>query len=105
MSLASPRSKPLPKLPLPPKLLSNEPGTWAYDTMSRRVREEILGREVIGANAELLSKPEWAKARASLEALNAELEAPGTTVLRYLTDGPCARAMPLLLYPSLRSLL
>jgi len=86
MSLASPRSKPLPKLPLPPKLLSNEPGTWAYDTMSRRVREEILGREVIGANAELLSKPEWAKARASLEALNAELEAPGTTVLRYLTD-------------------
>ena len=44
----------LPKLPLPPMLLSNEPGTWAYDTMSRRVRTEILGREVLEANAALL---------------------------------------------------
>ena len=55
----------LPRLPLPPMLLSNEPGTWAHDTMSRRVRTEILGREVLEANAELLeTMPE---ARAELE--------------------------------------
>lgn len=30
--------------PMPPMLVSNVPGTWAHDTMSRRVREEILQR-------------------------------------------------------------
>jgi hypothetical protein len=33
-----------PRAPLPPIILSNVPGTWAYDTMSRRVRENILMR-------------------------------------------------------------
>lgn len=34
----------LPKPPLPPELTSDEPGSWAYDTMSRRVRTDILAR-------------------------------------------------------------
>lgn len=33
-----------PRAPLPAPLLANVPGTWAHDTMSRRVREEILAR-------------------------------------------------------------
>lgn len=35
---------PKPKLPIPAPILSDTPGTWAYDTMSRRVDEEILQR-------------------------------------------------------------
>eukprot|EP00953_Heterococcus_sp_UTEX-ZZ885_P039285 20143-Heterococcus_DN1.PRE.2 len=34
----------LPRAPLPPIIMPNVPGTWAYDTMSRRVREEIVAR-------------------------------------------------------------
>ena len=77
----------LPRLPLPPMLLSNEPGTWAHDTMSRRVRTEILGREVLEANAELLeTMPE---ARAELAALDAELANAATTTLRHVGgEGP-----------------
>merc|ERR1719343_1239651 len=37
-------SKPKPKLPIPDPICSDVPGTWAYDTMSRRVDEEILQR-------------------------------------------------------------
>lgn len=33
-----------PSVPLPPVLCSDIPGTWAHDTMSRRVRKEILAR-------------------------------------------------------------
>lgn len=33
-----------PRAPLPPPLVSSVPGTWAYDTMSRRVRTDILAR-------------------------------------------------------------
>jgi hypothetical protein len=35
---------PRPKLPVPEPICSDVPGTWAYDTMSRRVDEEILER-------------------------------------------------------------
>lgn len=34
----------LPRISLPPEITSDIPGTWAYDTMSRRVREDILMR-------------------------------------------------------------
>lgn len=34
----------LPSAPLPPPLTSDVPGTWAFDTMSRRVRSDILAR-------------------------------------------------------------
>jgi hypothetical protein len=33
-----------PNLPIPDPIYSDVPGTWAYDTMSRRVNEEILQR-------------------------------------------------------------
>jgi hypothetical protein len=33
-----------PNLPIPDPIYSDIPGTWAYDTMSRRVNEEILQR-------------------------------------------------------------
>ena len=36
--------KPKPKLPIPEPICSDVEGTWAYDTMSRRVDEEILQR-------------------------------------------------------------
>lgn len=35
---------PKPNLPIPEPICSNTPGTWAYDTMSRRVDQEILQR-------------------------------------------------------------
>eukprot|EP00934_Nitzschia_sp_Nitz4_P005999 Nitzschia sp. Nitz4//scaffold8_size234185//191279//192592//NITZ4_001289-RA/size234185-processed-gene-0.130-mRNA-1//1//CDS//3329559902//5989//frame0 len=35
---------PKPNLPLPPPLCADQPGTWAHDTMSRRVDGEILER-------------------------------------------------------------
>jgi hypothetical protein len=37
-------SKKEPNLPIPEPIYSNVPGTWSYDTMSRRVDEEILQR-------------------------------------------------------------
>ena len=56
--------KAAPPAPLPPIILSNVPGTWAYDTMSRRVRENILMR-VYEEND--LSGPEMADAKAEDE--------------------------------------
>jgi len=35
---------PLPRQPIPDPILSDQPGTWAHDTMSRRVDGEILQR-------------------------------------------------------------
>lgn len=43
-SASSSASKPKPKLPIPDPICSDVTGTWAYDTMSRRVDEEILQR-------------------------------------------------------------
>ena len=69
---------------LPPPIYSNEPGTWAYDTVSRRLRENILSR-VFSDNENLLGdhNPE---ADAALKALDAELSDAGTSVLREITD-------------------
>ena len=54
-------SKTQPGLPLPPPITSDEPGTWSYDTMSRRVVEiarrtlvENLFSEEIGSRVEAL---------------------------------------------------
>ena len=46
-----------PRLPLPEPLRSDKPGTWAHDTMSRRVDGEILERTVAD-NAEFLGQNE-----------------------------------------------
>ena len=67
---------------LPPPLVSDEPGTWAHDTMSRRVREDILAR-VYSENAGAAALE---AARPALDALEAELEAAATTPLAPLAD-------------------
>ena len=48
-------SSPQPNLPLPPPILSDEPGTWAYDTMTRRVDADILQRTYEDIETELHS--------------------------------------------------
>jgi len=64
---------------IPPFLLSNEPGTWAYDTMSRRVRENILEPTI--ADNEFNEE-----SSAKLEALRQELLNATSTKLRDIED-------------------
>eukprot|EP00218_Dolichomastix_sp_CCMP3274_P009272 CAMPEP_0170145600 /NCGR_PEP_ID=MMETSP0033_2-20121228/23581_1 /TAXON_ID=195969 /ORGANISM="Dolichomastix tenuilepis, Strain CCMP3274" /LENGTH=60 /DNA_ID=CAMNT_0010382205 /DNA_START=31 /DNA_END=210 /DNA_ORIENTATION=+ len=51
-----------PLLPLPPQILSDVPGTWAHDTMSRRVLTDVLAR-LKDDNAELLQQSHAARSR------------------------------------------
>lgn len=70
-----------PTAPLPPELTSDEPGSWAYDTMSRRVRTDILARvfRENSLSSEIVEK---------LKQLDQELANAGTTQLTYLApDG------------------
>lgn len=63
-----------PIAPLPPPLCSDTPGTWAYDTMSRRVREDILAR--------VFRENDFPPATLSrLNALDSELAKAAVTVL------------------------
>ena len=72
-----------PSLPLPSPLISTEPGTWAHDTMSRRVNEEILQRtyeeneDFFEANPEAFRK---------FKLLRKDLENAATTPLKLLED-------------------
>eukprot|EP00592_Proboscia_alata_P000019 CAMPEP_0194367626 /NCGR_PEP_ID=MMETSP0174-20130528/15746_1 /TAXON_ID=216777 /ORGANISM="Proboscia alata, Strain PI-D3" /LENGTH=132 /DNA_ID=CAMNT_0039143493 /DNA_START=67 /DNA_END=462 /DNA_ORIENTATION=- len=75
---------PLPSLPLPPVLTSTTPGTWAYDTMSRRIDSEILQR-TLDENQVEFNTPDFAVAKAKFEDLRAELQSAGDTKLRGLT--------------------
>ena len=70
--------------PLPPQILSETPGTWAHDTMSRRVREEILERVVIGDNA---GTPAFEAARPAIEALCAEISTDPPPLTHVPDDG------------------
>ncbi len=70
----SPMPTSAPRAPLPPVLVSTEEGTWAHDTMSRRVRHEILAR-VFREN----SFPAGSLRR--LRALDEELAAAASTKL------------------------
>eukprot|EP00586_Coscinodiscus_wailesii_P012421 CAMPEP_0172509890 /NCGR_PEP_ID=MMETSP1066-20121228/224210_1 /TAXON_ID=671091 /ORGANISM="Coscinodiscus wailesii, Strain CCMP2513" /LENGTH=433 /DNA_ID=CAMNT_0013288601 /DNA_START=226 /DNA_END=1527 /DNA_ORIENTATION=- len=72
----------LPTLPLPPPILSLTEGTWAYDTMSRRVNKDILQR-TLDENPEFLTPP-FQTALESYQALRDELTAAATTPLRHL---------------------
>ncbi|KAL9182798.1 hypothetical protein ACHAXT_004077 [Thalassiosira profunda] len=88
---------PLPNLPIPEPLLSLTPGTWAHDTMSRRLNEEILQR-TYEENEEAFNSPPFAKALERFHALRAELDDASNTPLRYLqfdrdTDGRPAAAV------------
>lgn len=82
---------PLPNLPIPDPLLSTTPGTWAYDTMSRRLNKEILQR-TYEENEEILNTKQFAKALEKFNELRLELDNASTTKMRYLkfdksTDG------------------
>ena len=69
----------------PPVITSGEPGSWAHDTVSRRLREDILAR-VFRDNAEVLASGTIAEA--NLRALDAELAAAATSVItRVPPDG------------------
>ncbi|CAN0355930.1 unnamed protein product [Pylaiella littoralis] len=72
-----------PRAPLPEIIVSNVPGTWAYDTMSRRLRENILMR-IYDEND--MDKPEMASAKAGLDALVEELKTAGTSKLRPIVE-------------------
>ena len=68
----------VPTLPLPIPTLSDEPGSWAFDTMSRRVNAEILRGMVMTDNEADLSDA----ARERLTEFSRELERAGETTLR-----------------------
>jgi Damage-control phosphatase ARMT1-like domain len=76
-----------PNLPLPPPICSDAPGTWAYDTMSRRVDEEILERTVQDCRQDL-EKPEFDAIRRNIEALRNELRHAATTKLTRIDKPP-----------------
>lgn len=77
-------SSPAPKLPLPPPLLSLTPGTWAYDTMSRRIDSEILQRTFEENKDEFLNDANFAKAYANFQLLRKDLQNASTSPLRHL---------------------
>src|SRR6056300_1738346 len=81
---------PLPSLPIPEPLLSLTPGTWAYDTMSRRINEEILQR-TYEENEKKFNSPPFAKALERFNQLRSELSDAANTKLRHVqfdsTDG------------------
>jgi uncharacterized protein with ATP-grasp and redox domains len=74
---------PRPKLPIPPPITSDVPNTWAYDTMSRRVNEEILERTVLDMQEDL-DQPAFANIRNNIATLRRELEHAATTPLSML---------------------
>lgn len=74
---------------LPPPMTSNVPGTWAFDTMSRRIHEDILPR-IISDNAELLGRPtssHFAETFLQLNDLKSSIECGKTGYLRPICDG------------------
>jgi hypothetical protein len=84
---ASSTSKPMPLLDLPAPIYSTTPGTWAYDTMSRRVDAEILQR-TYEDNREVLESPAFAKVYERFQALRTELQHAASTKLTHLDDLP-----------------
>jgi hypothetical protein len=76
---------PRPRLPIPKPIYSNIPGTWAYDTMSRRVDEEILQR-VYDDNKEMFEKESSTSIKSKFDALRKDLQTSST--LKMLDDLP-----------------
>jgi hypothetical protein len=74
-----------PELPIPEPLLSTTPGTWAYDTMTRRVDEDILQR-TYDENKDILESPAFQQVFLDFNALRSELQNSLTTKMRYLQD-------------------
>jgi len=69
----------MPAIPLPQVILSNVKGTWAYDTMSRRVKEDILAR--IYEENDLNNDPSLNEAKYKLDLLSNELTHPEISLL------------------------
>ncbi|KAK1747475.1 DUF89 domain-containing protein [Skeletonema marinoi] len=84
---------PLPNLPIPDPLLSLTPGTWAYDTMSRRLNDDILQR-TYKENEDVFNSPSFATALERFNKLRSELDDAANTKLRHVqfesTDGRSA---------------
>ncbi|CAM9983768.1 unnamed protein product, partial [Laminaria digitata] len=74
----------LPRARLPEIIVSNVPGSWAYDTMSRRLRENILMRIYEDMD---MDAPEMASAKEMLDALVEELKSAGTSKLTPIAEG------------------
>lgn len=79
---------PKPNLPLPKPLLSLTPGTWAYDTMSRRIDSEILERTFQENKEEYLNDEKFAIAYQKFQALRNDLQGAATSPLRHLDPLP-----------------
>lgn len=79
--------RPLPKLPLPQAICSTEPGTWAYDTMSRRVNKEILQR-TFEENQDEFESEAFKDVFERFQTLRKELDSAADTKLTYLQDLP-----------------
>jgi hypothetical protein len=84
-------SKPLPRLALPEPIRSETPGTWAYDTMSRRIDSEILER-TYQDNKETFESAKFAGILARFKELRFELQHAASTKLSYLEDLPVTAA-------------
>jgi hypothetical protein len=82
---ASTSDLPKPKLAIPEPLCSETPGTWAYDTMSRRVDQEILQR-TFEDNKAAFETDEFKGILAKFQELRTELQSSGK--LRMLDDLP-----------------
>jgi hypothetical protein len=80
-------SKPMPLIDLPEPIYSTTPGTWAYDTMSRRVDSEILQR-TYEDNEEFFesSSPSCQHINLLFRELRDELQNAGTTELTHLDE-------------------
>lgn len=80
-------TKPMPKIDLPPAICSTAPGTWAYDTMSRRVDAEILQR-TFEDNKETFESSGFESILKRFNDLRQELQNAATTKVTYLDDLP-----------------
>lgn len=80
----------------PPVIVNNVPGTWAHDTVSRRLREDILAR-VFRDNASVIE----GEAEINLRQLEDELSTASTSVIKHIADdgGPDCETWRELLEP------
>jgi Damage-control phosphatase ARMT1-like domain len=83
-SLETKTSNPLPLLSIPEPICSNIPGTWAYDTMTRRVNDEILQRTIEDCSDDFES-PTFQTIQHQFQLLRNELRNASSTVLTHLT--------------------
>ena len=84
--------------PLPEPIRSDEPGTWAHDTMSRRVLTDIIDKVVYGDNE---GGAALDAARPALDALRAEIAAACPLTPIEADGGADVAAWNSLLAPSL----